>query len=137
MTTYVLVHGAFTGGWAWRIVADGLRAAGHVVFAPTLTGSGERVHLASPEIGLATHVLDVVNVLRYEDLHDVTLVGYSYGGVVVTGVAEQAPDLLAHVVFLDARVPQDGETAYSLLGAPLQAYFDQRIGVLRNEVTAE
>ena len=87
MSTYVLVHGGWDGGWAWTGVARELRAAGHEAFTPTLTGSGERAHLASPEIDLDTHVLDIVNVLRYEDLQDVILVGSSGGGMVITGVA--------------------------------------------------
>ena len=92
MATYVLVHGGWDGGWAWRGVARALRASGDEVFTPTLTGSGERVHLASPEVGLDTHIEDVANVLRYEALREVVLVGLSYGGMVITGVAERAPE---------------------------------------------
>ncbi len=95
MTTYVLVHGAWHGGWCWKRVAPLLRAAGHEVYAPTLTGLGERAHLLSPEVGLDTHVQDIVNVLTYEDLQDVVLVGHSYGGMVVAGVAERAAERLA------------------------------------------
>ena len=115
MATFVLVHGGFTGGWFWRPVARRLRAGGHEVYTPTLTGFGERVHLASPAVGLATHVEDVVNVLRYEDLHDVVLVGKSYAGMVITGVAERVPDRLTHLVFLEAAVPRDGEALVNLL----------------------
>ena len=85
MTTYVLVHGGWHGGWCWRKVATLLRAKGHEVFTPTMTGLGDRVHLAGPEVGLETHVQGIINVLFFEDLSDVVLVGHSYGGVVVTG----------------------------------------------------
>ncbi len=109
MSTFVLIHGAWHGGWCWRKVSDLLRAAGHEVFTPTLTGLGERVHQASPEVGLDTHVEDVLNVLKYEDLTDVVLVGHSYGGLVISGVAELAPERLAHLVYLDAVVADDGQ----------------------------
>jgi pimeloyl-ACP methyl ester carboxylesterase len=109
MATFVLVHGSSDGGWVWRPVVAQLRAAGHAAWAPTLTGMGERVHLACPAVALDTHVLDVANVLVYEDLRDVVLVGHSYGGVVITGVAERAPARLAHLVYLDALVPADGQ----------------------------
>jgi pimeloyl-ACP methyl ester carboxylesterase len=101
MATYVLVGGAWLGAWAWRDVAGDLRARGHEVHPVTLTGLGERAHLARPEVDLDTHVTDVVNVLRYEDLSDVVLVGHSYAGLVVTGVADRAPERLAQVVYLD------------------------------------
>src|SRR5579862_6453256 len=101
MATFVLVHGAWHGGWCWRKLTPLLRAAGHEVFAPTLTGLGERAHLATPEVGLSFHVQDVVNVLVYEDLHEVVLVGHSYGGMVITGVTGQAPERLAQLVYLD------------------------------------
>ncbi len=109
--TIVLVHGAFGGGWAFRNVADRLAADGYRVYRPTLTGLGERAHLSSPDVTLDTHIADVVNVLRYEDLHDVILVGHSYGGSVVTGVADQCPGRIAQVIYLDAFVPLDGESA--------------------------
>src|SRR4051794_40381551 len=95
MATFVIVHGAWGGGWGWREVATALRAAGHEVFTPTLTGLGERAHLARPETDLTTHVRDVVGVLECEDLRDVLLVGHSYGGMVITGAADRAPDRLA------------------------------------------
>jgi pimeloyl-ACP methyl ester carboxylesterase len=109
MATFVLVHGAFCGGWVWRWVAPQLRAAGHDVFTPSLTGHGERVHLASPEIDLDTHIADVVNLLRYEDLSDVILVGWSYGGMLAAGAADRVPERIAHVVHLDSDVPRDGD----------------------------
>ena len=102
MATFVLVHGAWGGGWEWRWVSAGLRAAGHEVFAPTLTGLGDRAHLISPEVGLSTHIEDVRAVLRIEDIHDVVLCGQSSGGMVVTGVADREPERIAHLVYLDA-----------------------------------
>jgi len=89
MATYILVHGAWGGGWSYQTIARGLRAAGHDVYVPTLTGLGEREHLASPAIDLTTHVRDIVNLIEYEDLSDVILCGHSYGGMVITGVADR------------------------------------------------
>jgi len=109
MADYVLVHGAWHGGWCWKRVTPLLRAAGHEVFTPTLTGLGERRHLMSPDIGLETHIQDILGVLAYEDLHDVILVGHSYSGMVVTGVAYRVPDRVAELVYLDAFVPEDGK----------------------------
>src|SRR3712207_5745958 len=109
MTTYVLVHGAWHGGWCWKKVVPLLRTAGHEVYTPTLTGLGERAHLLSPTITLDTHILDVVNVLEYEELLDVVLVGHSYAGAVISGVADRAPTQVAQLVYLDAFVPRDGE----------------------------
>jgi len=126
MAVFVIVHGGWDGGWAWRAVAANLRAAGHEAFTPTLTGSGERVHLARPEIDLNTHIQDVVNMLAYEDLREVVLVGSSYGGMVITGVAEGAPDRIARLVYLDAFVPRDGESAADLVGPMMRAYFEDR-----------
>ena len=100
--TFVLVHGAWHGGWCWRRVADRLRRDGHVVFTPTLTGLGERAHLVAPRIDLATHVADVVNLLKWERLSDVVLCGHSYGGFVISGVAEVMPAQTRSIVFLDA-----------------------------------
>jgi pimeloyl-ACP methyl ester carboxylesterase len=121
MATFVLVHGAWHGGWCWRKVTPLLRAAGHGVLAPTLTGLGERAHLATPEVGLDTHVQDVLNVLVFEDLTDVVLVGHSYGGLVIAGVAEQAPERLAHLVYLDAQVADDGQASIDLAAADRSA----------------
>lgn len=125
MATYVLVHGGWDGAWAWRPVARELQALGHEVFTPTLTGSGERVHLAAPSIGLDTHILDVVNVLRYEKLSDVILVGISYAGMVITGVAEQVPELIRQLIFLDAFVPQDGQSVADLMGPEIMGFMEQ------------
>jgi len=113
----VLVHGAWGGGWDWRPVSDILASRGHQAFRVTLTGLGERAHLASPDIGLETHITDVVNTILYENLRDVTLVGHSYGGMVITGVADRIPDRLAHLVYVDGFVPEDGESV-STLGTP-------------------
>ena len=121
--TYVIVHGAWGGGWDWRTVSELLTGRGHVVFRPTLTGLGERAHLASPEIGLSTHITDVVNVLLYENLRDVTLVGHSYGGMVVTGVADRVPDRISHLAYVDAFVPEHGEALISLLPPERAAQF--------------
>jgi len=113
--TFVLVHGAWHGGWCWKKLTPLLRAAGHEVITPTLTGLAERAHLLSPEIGLDTHIADVAGLLEYEDLHNVVLVGHSYGGMVIAGVAEKAAELLAHLVFLDAFVPQDGQSLFDTI----------------------
>jgi pimeloyl-ACP methyl ester carboxylesterase len=115
MATFLLVHGAWHGGWCWRRVVPHLRASGHEVFTPTLTGLGERAHLLVPEVGLDTHVKDVLGVIEYEDLNEVVLVGHSYAGMVITSVAEAAPDRLAHLVYLDAWVPTDGQATFDLM----------------------
>jgi pimeloyl-ACP methyl ester carboxylesterase len=112
--TFVLVHGAWHGGWCWRRVADLLEAKGHKVFAPTLTGLGERSHLMRAGINVSTHATDIVNVLKWERLSDVVLCGHSYGGFVVSGVAEQAADKIGSIVFLDAFVPENGDSMASL-----------------------
>jgi pimeloyl-ACP methyl ester carboxylesterase len=115
MATFVIVHGAWSGAHAWRWMRPLLRAAGHEVFTPSLTGLGERFHLGGPAVDLDTHIADVVAVLHYEDLRDVVLVGHSYGGMVITGVADRAANHLAHLVYLDADVPQDGESEFDLM----------------------
>lgn len=114
-TTFVLVHPAWHGAWCWKKVAPLLRARGHDVCTPTLTGLGERSHLARADIGLDVHVDDVVSVLKYEDLHDIVLVGHSSSGAVITGVADRAPGHIAHVVYLDAFVPEDGQAVFDLI----------------------
>jgi pimeloyl-ACP methyl ester carboxylesterase len=118
MASFVLVHGAWHGGWCWKKVTPLLRRAGHEVYTPTLTGLGERVHLASAAVDLSTHIQDVVNILEYEDLQEVVLVGHSYGGMVIAGVADRIPERIAHIVYLDAFVPQDGESVFVLFGEP-------------------
>jgi pimeloyl-ACP methyl ester carboxylesterase len=108
--TYVIVHGAWGGGWAFRQVDSLLTADGHKVFRPTLTGQGEKVHLASTNINLSTHIQDIVNVILFEDLHDIVLVGHSYGGMVITGVADRVPDRIQRLIYVDALLPLDGES---------------------------
>jgi pimeloyl-ACP methyl ester carboxylesterase len=112
--TFVLVHGAWHGGWCWQRVADRLRGGGHAVFTPTLTGLGERSHLLRAGIDLTTHVTDVVNVIKWEELNDVVLCGHSYGGMVISGVADQMAAAIRSIVFLDAFVPKNGEAAQDL-----------------------
>jgi pimeloyl-ACP methyl ester carboxylesterase len=118
--TYVLVHGAWHGGWCWRRTADFLERKGHKVFAPTMTGLGERSHLLTKDINLATHVTDIVNVLKWEDLSNVILVGHSYGGVIISGVAEQMADKIASIVFLDAFVPENGDSLAAGASQPVK-----------------
>ena len=114
MTTFVLVHGAWHGGSCWREVAGPLRADGHVVYTPTLTGLADRSHLLTRETGLETHILDIVNLLEWEELDDAVLCGHSYGGMVVTGAADGAAGRLRALVYLDAFVPADGESVHDL-----------------------
>jgi pimeloyl-ACP methyl ester carboxylesterase len=114
MTTYVLIHGAWGGGWKFARVAERLRKRGHAVFTPTLTGAAERSHLLSGAINLTTHVTDVLAVIRYEDLSDVVLLGHSYGGMVITAVADKIPGKIAALVYLDAFVPEDGQSLFDL-----------------------
>jgi pimeloyl-ACP methyl ester carboxylesterase len=108
---FVLIHGAYFGGWSWRWVVPYLRDAGHDVYAPSLTGVGERVHLAGPQVDLETHITDVVNLLHYEDVTGVVLVGWSYGGMIVAGVADRVPERIAQIIYFDADVPRDGDTS--------------------------
>ena len=113
--TFVLVHGAWHGGWCWRRVADRLHRDGHAVFTPTLTGLGERSHLPLRQgIDVATHVADIVNVMRWERLSDVVLCGHSYGGFVISGVAEEMVALIRSIVFLDAFLPAVSYTHLTL-----------------------
>ena len=112
--TFILVHGAWHGGWCWKKIVPLVQAAGHRVVALTLTGLGERAHLISPEVGLTTHVDDVVNTLEMEDLTDVILVGHSYGGLVISGVAARAASRIRRLVYLDALVPERGQSGFDL-----------------------
>src|SRR5271163_925188 len=118
--TFVLVHGAWHGGWCWRRVADLLRDGGHAVFTPTLTGLGERSHLQRAGIDLRTHIADVVNVMKWERLTDVVLCGHSYGGFIISGVAEAMAPALRSIVFLDAFVPKNGEAPQNLTSTAVQ-----------------
>jgi pimeloyl-ACP methyl ester carboxylesterase len=121
VATFVLVHGGAHGGWCYQKVARLLRAAGHDVYTPTLTGLGERSHLVGPDVDLDLHVRDVVAVLHYEDLRDVTLVGHSYGGMVITGVADRAADRVGRLVYLDAANPVNGQSLVDVAGPFIEA----------------
>ncbi len=109
MATFVLVHGAWHGSWCWKRVRTALQRKGHEVFTPTLTGVGERAHLLSEDVGLQTHTLDVLNLIEWEELSDFVLCGHSYGGMVVSGVADRIPERVRSLVFLDAFVPEHGQ----------------------------
>ncbi|MEU7870352.1 alpha/beta hydrolase [Dactylosporangium sp. NPDC049140] len=113
--TYLLVHGAWHDGRCWERVVPRLATAGHRVFAPSLTGHGDKAHLLGPEVGLDTHVDDIVGLILEEDLTDVVLVGHSYAGLVISGAANRIPDRIAHLVYLDAMVPRDGESAIDVM----------------------
>jgi pimeloyl-ACP methyl ester carboxylesterase len=115
MSTFVLVHGAWHGGWCYKRVAEILRKAGHVVYTPTLTGLGERSHLMSPAVNLDMHIQDIVNVIRWEELSDIVLCGHSYGGMVITGVADKIPEKIRSLVYLDAFVPANGQALADFL----------------------
>jgi pimeloyl-ACP methyl ester carboxylesterase len=116
MATFVLIPGGWCGGWTWKHVTPTIRQAGHEVYPITLTGMGERTHLARPDTNLDTHIEDVVNVLVYEELADVSLVGWSYGGLVMAGVADRVPERLGRLVYLDAAEPRDGQSNYDMAG---------------------
>jgi pimeloyl-ACP methyl ester carboxylesterase len=118
MATFVLVHGAWRGSFGFRRIRREIQGAGHDASAPSLTGLGERAHLASPQVTLSTHVQDVVNHILFEDLLDIVLVGYSYGGAVVTGCLDHVHDRVRELVYLDAFVPSDGQCVADLLGLP-------------------
>ncbi|GGO32842.1 alpha/beta fold hydrolase [Deinococcus humi] len=114
MKPFVLIHGAWGGGWYWRDVTRALRQAGFPVLTPTLTGMGERAHLGHAGVNLETHIQDIVHHLSYEDLWEVTLVGHSYAGMVITGVADSVPERLTRLVYLDADLPEPGESRFDL-----------------------
>ena len=121
MATYVLVHGGGHGGWCYQRVARILRGSGHEVYAPTLSGLGERAHLLSKDVDLNLHVRDVVELLFYEDLRDVILVGHSYGGMVITGVADRAAERIGRIVYLDAANPVNGQSLVDVAGPIIEA----------------
>jgi pimeloyl-ACP methyl ester carboxylesterase len=114
MAAIVLVHGAWHGGWCWRRVAAHLRAAGHDVHTPTLTGLGERAHLLTPEVGLATHIEDVCQTFRCEEIEHAVLVGHSHAGMVIPGAADRLRDAVRALVYLDALVPKSGESLFDI-----------------------
>jgi pimeloyl-ACP methyl ester carboxylesterase len=121
MSTFVLVHGAWHGSWCWKRVRRALQNQGHEVFTPTLTGVGERSHLLSRDVNLETHVQDVLNLIKWEDLTGVVLCGHSYGGAVVSGVADRVPDRIGALVYLDAFVLENGQSLHSVLPAEQRA----------------
>lgn len=127
MSVFVLLHGAWHGGWVWQRVTPLLRAAGHEVHAPTLTGVSDRAHLLSPQVGLATHIEDVVALIEAHDAQDVVLVGHSYAGQVVTGVADRIPDRLAKRIHLDGFVGDDGEAAIDLLPDHIAGHYRESV----------
>lgn len=120
MSTFVLVHGAWHGSWCWNRVRRALHALGHEVFTPTLTGVADRVHLSSPQINLDTHIADVVNLIQWEELTDVVLCGHSYGGCVVSGVADRIADRIGALVYLDAFVLENGQSLHDTLPPPMR-----------------
>jgi len=131
MATIVLVHGGTSGGWVWKPIASRLREEGHEVYTPTLTGLGERVHLLNREIGLDTQITDIVNVLTFEDLHDVILFGHSLAGTIITGVADLVPERISKLIYLDAFLPENGENSMDLVepeGKKLTEYLVQTQG---------
>jgi pimeloyl-ACP methyl ester carboxylesterase len=115
MATFVLVHGSWHGGWCWREIAPRLRAAGHAVYTPTLSGLGARAHLLTGGVDLTTHIQDIVTLLFYEDLAEVVLVGHSYAGAVISGVAAHTPDRLGSLIYLDAYLPLEGQSLFDVL----------------------
>jgi pimeloyl-ACP methyl ester carboxylesterase len=127
MATYVLVHGAGHGGWCYQRVARLLRAAGHEVYTPSLTGLGERSHLLTADVDLDTHIADVVSLLEHEDLSDVILAGHSYGGIVITGAADRALDRVAQLVYLDAAILYDGESLHDVTPALEQMRAEMKV----------
>jgi pimeloyl-ACP methyl ester carboxylesterase len=120
MATFVLVHGAWHGSWCWKRVRKALQAEGHDVFTPTLTGVGERSHLISPQVGLDTHIADVVNLIHWEELTDVVLCGHSYGGCVITGAADRIAERIKALVYLDAFILGDGQGLHDVLPAEVR-----------------
>ncbi|HWD55550.1 MAG TPA: alpha/beta hydrolase [Acidimicrobiales bacterium] len=121
MATYVLVHGGGHGGWCYQRVAPILRAQGHDVYTPTLSGLGERAHLLDDRVDLGRHVVDVAAVLRFEDLHEVILVGHSYGGMVITGAADREAHRVGRLVYLDAATPRHGQSLVDVAGPVINA----------------
>jgi len=126
MANFVLVHGAFQGGWVYARVARLLREAGHEVYTPTLTGLGERSHLAHHAINLDTHIQDIVSVFKYENIDDAILCGHSYGGMVITGVAGEIAERIRTLFYIDAYAPTDGQSLIDITGAETAlAFLDQ------------
>ncbi len=128
MTTFVLVHGAFDGGWSWQRVARILRGQGHEVYTPTMTGTGDRAHQLSREISLETHVQDICGVFEMEGLEDVVLVGHSYGGTVVTVVADRQADAIKRLVYLDSSAPSHGQASTGAFAEGTEGKLDEMAG---------
>ena len=126
--TFLVCHGAWSAGWAWKKMHPLMAAAGHRLVTPTYTGLGERAHLANPSIDLETHIEDVLNVITYEDLRDIVLVGHSYGGLVATGVADRARDRVTQLIYIDAFVPADGQSLFDLDKVAVQKLADSGDG---------
>src|SRR5215203_5548790 len=127
MSVYVLVGGGWLGGWCWQSVAHRLREEGHDVYPATLTGLGERVHLASPEVDLETHITDVVNLIAFEDLHDVVLLGHSYAGLVVTGAADRIPERISQLVYLDTAPLPNGTALIEVFPTEARRHIERRV----------
>ena len=123
---FLVCHGAWSAGWAWKKMHPLMQEAGYRLVTPTYTGLGERAHLANPSIDLETHITDVLNVIRYEDLHDIVLLGHSYGGMVATGVADRVRDRIRQLIYLDAFVPRDGQSLLDL-NEPAQQSMRDRV----------
>ncbi len=121
MATFLVCHGAWSAGWAWKLMHPLMAARGHRLVTPTLTGLGERSHLARPDIDLETHIADILGVLKYEDLRDINLIGHSYSGMVATGVADRARERIKQLIYIDAFVPRDGESAFDVLPESVRA----------------
>lgn len=121
MATFVVAHGAWSAGWAWKKMHPLMTARGHRLVTPTYTGLGERGHLARPDIDLETHIADILGVLKFENLTDVSLIGHSYGGMVATGVADRAREGIARLIYIDAFAPDDGDSVLDLLPASARA----------------
>lgn len=126
-TTFLVAHGAWSAGWAWKKMHPLMSAGGHRLITPTYTGLGEREHLASPQNDLETHVQDVLNVIKYEDLRGFVLIGHSYGGMVATAVADRARDRISRLVYLDAFVPRDGQALVDLIPDGRKAIRDRAV----------
>src|SRR5580692_2158825 len=122
--TFLVCTGAWSAGWAWKKMHPLMHAAGHRLVTPTYTGLGEREHLANPSIDLETHIQDILNVIKYEDLRDIALIGHSYGGMVATGVADRARDRIAQLIYIDAFVPRHGQSVLDLNPTARQRMLD-------------
>jgi pimeloyl-ACP methyl ester carboxylesterase len=126
MSSFVFVHGAWHGGWSWRLVADRLAERGHEVHTPSLTGLGDRAHLGGPHVALETHLQDIVSLIQSHDLQQVVLVGHSYGGIIVRATADRLFERVSELIYVDALVPEDGESAATLVGEQIASDWQSR-----------